>query len=386
MNGSSKPRVCFVLPGLHSVSRGAETAFESVADELARNHDFEITLIGSGAHKQERAYHYVRARAINRGNFERWPCIPPLRNEYRWEEFTFATSLWFNYRPEEFDVNVTCSYPFTNWVLRARDLKRKSRHVFVTQNGDWPPRRNNAEYKIFSCDALICTNPEYFNRHKETWRSCLIPNGFDPSKMKPGTGDRSRFGIPIGLKVVLIVSSLIPSKRVLAGLRAVAKLPDTFLVVAGDGPLRREFLALAKQLLPKRHLRLSVSMDDMPALYQCADALLHMSRHESFGNIYVEAMGSGLPVVAHDSETQRWIFESSSSSPVMSSSTHEQNPENLAWLVDTGNIDAISKALDTALRCSRSTALSQHRKAAQRFSWKIVADQYADFLTEVAQS
>ena len=92
-----------------------------------------------------------------------------------------------------------------------------------------------------------------------------------------------------------MVSALIPSKRVKAGIEAVSKLPNAHLVVAGDGPLREEIDAQAAQLLPGRFSRLSVSQQRMPILYQSSDVFLHLSRDEPFGIVFLEAMASAFP-------------------------------------------------------------------------------------------
>ena len=250
-------RVCFVLPGLHRACRGAETAFEAVASELAGRPDFSVTLFGGGEPRDGERYRFVHVPCLERAYFEKWPRMPLFRNEYRWEEASFALGLWRAFRPEAFDLSVTCSYPFTNWVLRSAGA-RGCRHVFVTQNGDWPVRRANAEYRFFSCDGLVCTNPVYFSRHRMAWKSALIPNGFHPEHNKPGGACREQFGLPQKAKIVLAVSALIPAKRVPEAVSAVARLPDVFLVVAGDGPERETVAEIADRLLPGRFLRLSL--------------------------------------------------------------------------------------------------------------------------------
>jgi glycosyltransferase involved in cell wall biosynthesis len=180
--------------------------------------------------------------------------------------------------------------------------------VFVTQNGDWPAFSDRAEYRWFSCDGLICTNPDYLERNRDRWNCALVPNGVDPSRFAPGRGDRSQFGIDTDRPVVLMVSALEENKRVLDGMRAVAALDDVAMVVAGDGPLRSEVDRLAADILPGRFLRLTVDKSRMPELYRCADVFLHTTKAESFGNVYIEALASGLPVVAHDAATTRWIL------------------------------------------------------------------------------
>src|SRR5208282_1381294 len=131
-------RVLFALPGLHRYDRGAEIAIISVAEELAKRGD-AVTLIGSGMPQHQTVYRFLRARSVRRECFESFPFFPPLRSEDYYEELTFAPSLWMNYRPCNYDITVTCSYPFTNWMLRRPVLRGSPpRHVFVTQNGDWP--------------------------------------------------------------------------------------------------------------------------------------------------------------------------------------------------------------------------------------------------------
>src|SRR5664279_3288830 len=132
-------RILIALPGIHRYDRGAEIAFIAVAKELAKSGD-AVTLIGSGEAREGTPYRFLRAASVRREHFERFPSLPVLRNEYCYEELTFVPQLLFRYRPAEYDITVTCSYPFTNWLLRRPVLSgARPRHVFVTHNGDWPP-------------------------------------------------------------------------------------------------------------------------------------------------------------------------------------------------------------------------------------------------------
>jgi len=362
-------RILIALPGLHRVHRGAEAAFENVALELAGMGQ-QVTVIGSGPELPARPYGYRRVALRPREYFARWPTFPPLRSEYRWEELTFAPGLWRTYDPKAYDLTVTCSFPFVNWVLRAK--KHRSRgpvHVFVTENGDWPARRVNAEYRFFSCDGLVCTNPEYLHRHQHRWTCALIPNGADMDRFTPdGPNLRDRLNLPVG-PVVLMVSALIPSKHVESGIRAVARLSGVSLVLAGDGPLREECDALGRSLLHDRYHRLTLPAQDMPALYRSADLLLHLSREEAFGNIYIEAAACGLPVAAHDYPTARWILE------------------DLGRYADTADPEALDALLQNALQglgASREDKYSRHERIRRRFAWPVVAAAYARFFRELA--
>ena len=292
-------RVLFALPGLHRYNRGAEVAFIAIASAIAKA-GHAVTLIGSGQANAATPYRFLRAASLSREYFERFPSVPLLRNRSAYEELTFIPNLLRRYRPADYDVTLTCSYPFTNWVLRHPVLRgSRPRHVFVTENGDWPASSRRSEYRFFGCDGLVCTNPEFYERNKNRWRCQLIPNGVDCDRFKPGAAQRQEFELPANQTIVLMVSALVPNKRIEAGIDAVSRIPGAHLVVAGDGPLREAVDACAARLLPDRFTRKLVPPEQMPKLYQSADVFLHLCKDKSFGNVFLEAMACGLPIVAH---------------------------------------------------------------------------------------
>jgi glycosyltransferase involved in cell wall biosynthesis len=358
-------RIVFALPGLHRVRRGAEVAFESIAQKIALEGEDDVTLIGSGVELPGRAYRFTRVPLISRERFERWPRIPFLRNEFMYEDLTFAAGLMTVGWRSGTDITVTCSYPYTNWALRSRVRAVRLAHVFVTQNGDWPAYDRRREYRFFSCDGLVCTNPVYWERNRDRWFSTLVPNGIDPTRFHPGPGDRAMLGLPENCPVILMVSALEKSKRVLEGMRAIASVPRAFCVIAGDGPLRNEVDHLGAELLRGRFLRNTFPHELMPVLYRSANVFLHAAVRESFGNVYIEALASGTPVVAHDDEVTRWIFE------------------DYAHLVDTHSQDLLVEALKRALQGPTGNAASGAAFAISRYSWSAVAKQYRNFFVQV---
>ena len=365
----TKPlRVAFVLPGLHRVNRGAEVAFESVAGYLARCPEFDVTLIGSGAPRDDHPYRFRHVPCVPRESFERWPTAPLVRTDCMYEELSFAARLLNAYAPQEFDVTVACSYPYTNWVLRGRKAGgRRPAHVYVTQNGDYPCLRTNREFRFFSCDGLVCTNPEYFERQRDRWHSVLIPNGVDLGLFAPGAPDRERLGLPTGRRVALIVSALIPSKRVVEGVRGVAAVKDLDLVVAGDGPLRGEVERCGRELMGERFRRVTLPRSDMPSLYRSADVLVHMSQDEPSANAYLEALATGVPIVTHDRAVTRWTLE------------------DQAVLVDTDREEQVVRGIQSALTLTGPAhARSRRALAERRFSWADISLGYGRFFNAVA--
>lgn len=362
-------RVLFALPGLHRVVRGAETAFEQLAKHMAELPNYEVTLIGSGQPQADKPYRFLHAPCISREHFERFPSIPYiLRSHFVYEELTFMPGLFAAYDPAEYDVTVTCSYPYTNWLLRAKRSSNNPRHVFVTQNGDWMCHGKTSEFKYFGCDGLVCTNPEYYEQNCNNYFTTLIPNGVDPALFTPGTGDRASFGLPEHAPVVLMVSALSPSKRVIEGIRSVAKLPNVHLAIAGDGELRHQVEAMGRSLLGDRLHLLKLPRERMPELYRCADVFLHMSQDEPSSNAYIEALATGLPIVTHDRRVTRWTLE------------------DCGNYVNTSDEEAVSQSISKAFSEKTALAIRQRRELVERrFTWSRLAEQYATFFEQVCQ-
>ena len=104
----------------------------------------------------------------------------------------------------------------------------------------------------------------------------------------------------------------------------------------------------------------------MPALYRSADAFLHLSRDESFGNVFVEAMACGTPVVAYDLPRTRWIVGDG------------------GFLAGHRTSEAIASELQRAME--REDDGSSLVERAQAFEWTSVAGQYRDFLEQVVSA
>ena len=356
-------RILFALPGLHRFDRGAEIAFIAIASELAKMGD-KVTLIGSGRERPGVPYEFLQASSIARDKFESFPLFPVLRNECAYEDLTFVPQLLKAYRPENYDVTITCNYPFTNWVLRRPTLKgARPPHIFVTQNGDWPAQASNSEYRFFGCEGLICTNPEFYERNKMNWPCALIPNGVDLDCFRVGEATREDFGLPSDRPIVLMVSALIPSKRVGAGVEAVSLVRNAHLVIAGDGPLRETVDSHASKLLPGRFTRLTVSPEKIPSLYRSADVFLHLSKTESFGNVFLEAMASGLPIVGHDSTNLQWIVGDDE------------------FLLDTEDCSAVASAIERAMISNKNH--EGRSVKASSYSWSRIATLYRKFIETV---
>jgi len=136
--------------------------------------------------------------------------------------------------------------------------------------------------------------------------SQVISNGVDQRAFAPGPPDAAvggRYGLRPGYPVILSVGRLSGEKRVDVLLQAASRLrTPAQLAIAGAGPLAGQLRNQAARLrLAGRVLFLGHVPDaDLPALYRTADVFAIASEAELQSLAAMEAMASGLPVVAAD--------------------------------------------------------------------------------------
>jgi glycosyltransferase involved in cell wall biosynthesis len=118
---------------------------------------------------------------------------------------------------------------------------------------------------------------------------------FNPSRRDPAL--RKRWN-PAGGPILLHVGRLAAEKNVGLALRAAAtaaaRVPGTKAVVVGDGPMRH---SLQRQFPHALFVGMQTG-DALAASYASADVFLFPSLSDTFGNVTLEALASGLPVVA----------------------------------------------------------------------------------------
>lgn len=131
----------------------------------------------------------------------------------------------------------------------------------------------------------------------------IVPNGIDAGRYAglDKQEARGRLGIAPHRCVVLFVGRLGKEKRVDGLLQAFARLPVSCdLVLAGEGPLRKELESLAGALAVTDRVRFlgPVPYERMPDVYAAADMFGIASDSEVHPLVVLEAQAAGLPVVA----------------------------------------------------------------------------------------
>ncbi|MDD5586214.1 MAG: glycosyltransferase [Alphaproteobacteria bacterium] len=127
-------------------------------------------------------------------------------------------------------------------------------------------------------------------------RAHFVPT-FPDVKDEPAV-DRASLNTPQDAFVVLALSRLHPKKGLDTLLRAAQALPDAFVWLAGEGPLRSDLEKLTRGLDMEDRVRFLGWRMDRGALLRAADVCALPSRYEPFGTVILEAWAAGTPFVA----------------------------------------------------------------------------------------
>jgi glycosyltransferase involved in cell wall biosynthesis len=87
------------------------------------------------------------------------------------------------------------------------------------------------------------------------------------------------------------------------------RVPGCRFTLYGDGPLCAQLEAYAAELGLSEQVGFAGHVEDVAAAYRSADLLLFLSEYESFGNVVVESILCGTPVIASNIPSMREIFE-----------------------------------------------------------------------------
>ena len=125
---------------------------------------------------------------------------------------------------------------------------------------------------------------------------------------KRDTSLRSSWGATDETKVLISVGRMAPEKnldQVLKTYEALKSTGQAFkLVMVGDGPLKDQF----QKRYPEIIFPGMLTQSNLAAYYASSDLFIFPSQTETFGNVTLEALASGIPVLAFDCAAARdWV-------------------------------------------------------------------------------
>ncbi len=293
--------------------------------------------------------------------------------------------LWSAHRPDV--VHIATEGPLGWSALNAARFLhlpvssdfRTNFHAYTRHYGlGWLQRPMTAYLRKFHNRALCTMVPTDGLRQELQACGCqrleVVARGVDTDLFHPQRRSqalRQAWGASPTDLVVTCVGRLAAEKNLTLlaqSYRAIrAVRPDARLVLVGDGPLRAELQAQC----PDAVFAGQRGGEDLAAHYASADMFIFPSLTETFGNVTVEAMASGLPVVAFDYAAAGQL--------VVQGLTGR--------LAAPGDAQAfVSAATEVARHDAQRLAMgAQARMTAQAQGWEPVIDRFEAILRQVAQ-
>lgn len=219
------------------------------------------------------------------------------------ERLSFGRAAWNHLATAGYHA-VIVTKPFDFPVLWwAKRHGMQARTLFHSGGTDFFP---GDRFFTGAVDRMAACSAYTARQVRERYRRDVqvLTNGVDTERFAPGRRDagvRAGWGVPAGAPVIMSVGRLIGWKGLRVIVQAVPQMPEVHYVVVGEGGERTRLEEQAARLgvSERVHFLGGVDHDRLPSLLREADIFVQPSiGEEAFGITVIEAMASGLTVVA----------------------------------------------------------------------------------------
>ena len=285
------------LPSVNGVTHTVERTLEHLA---LRGHDALVVAPGPGAPREYAGFPVVEV-----------PSFPWMGMRVGWPSRLMKLAIE-GFQPDV--VHAAAPFSLGFQALIAADLRniptvavfqtdlagfaRRNHLGFVSGPSNWWLSLSHSRADVNLAPSSPAVREMKEEMHIED--AMVWPHGVDSVRFHPARrltpeaqAMRQAFS-PSGRPVVGYVGRLAPEKEV-ERLAACADL-GCEIVVVGDGIARSKI----EKALPTAHFTGRLSGDELATAYACLDVFVHTGRFETFGLTILEAMASGVPVVAPD--------------------------------------------------------------------------------------
>ncbi|MCB1555700.1 MAG: glycosyltransferase [Alphaproteobacteria bacterium] len=185
---------------------------------------------------------------------------------------------------------------------------------------------------------------DYFLAITPMIRDYLIANGIAPERVRhinnfaeteldPIPLNRANFDTPERAPLLIALGRLHEAKAFDTLLKALAKVPEAYLWIAGEGPDRGILESLRNELDLKDRVRFLGWRNDRAALLKTADLCVFPSREEAFGTVFVQAWAQRTPLIASMADGPRQFVR--------------DGEDGILFPID--DVDSLAQAIRTAL-------------------------------------
>jgi len=374
-------RIAILAPHAGHIVGGLETAAKELRKHLLSEHECEIFSLTETSWttripgiKGPQSASLVTKLRLNYLN-HLIPYIYIIKNGAI-SELSYSYNLYPVLKRFSPDIIINFCFSILSLFCKYYRFKFKVPFINVGQAGCIYIEVKSAMAKPDTYVALTPVAKQYIEKRVRGIHVEVIPNGVNLNLFSVKTqklpidyfiSKSSNTNLSLTPPFILSTSRLVKEKRLNLLIKAVSKLEKGTLIIVGQGEARKRLFNLGHKLLKDRVIFLdTLSQEELSKLYRSCDVFSLPSKNEPFGNVIVEAMASGLPVVATNDEGFRWIVG-----------------DKGGILVDVTDAQAYAKVLQAAYKKNFKDG---PKKQAQKFSWQIVAQKYNELIKSVSRA
>ena len=372
---------------------GAEVAIKEITDRISPE-EYEFHMVTSRFDSTLPKTEQIGNVHVHRiGLSTKSPNISDLKkmplhlNKFLFQLFAVPHALALH-RKHHFDIT---------WAMMAhatavpagifKSFNPKIPYLLTLQEGDPPEhieRMMKPVWPLFRqgfvrADALQPISTFLLNWGKRmgfTGEEKIIPNGVDTARFTQTFSKeeiqemKNTLNKKEGDVFVVTTSRLVHKNAVDDVINALAHLPENvYFLIYGIGPDEDKLKELAhtRGLESRARFMGQIGHKEMPLMLVCCDVFTRPSRSEGMGNSFIEAMATGLPVIAtQEGGISDFLFD------------EKRNPgvETTGWAVDADSPEQIAEAVRDILARPEKVAQvvsNAQKRALTGFDWDTIA-------------
>jgi glycosyltransferase involved in cell wall biosynthesis len=366
---------------------GAANATSYILREFSKIPDLEVDLVTSSAgekYELEKIGNNIKIHKLPIGKNEKNLHFQSQKNllVYAWKAFFYSKKL---IRNNQYDL--THSFFSVPCGFLSLRLKKKYNlpYIISLRGADVPgySERFPIIYRLLTplikriwknASAVISNSEglkELAQKSLPEQEISIIYNGIDTGHFapKPEARPADKFIITPGASRVTGRKGL---KYLIEAVSSLVKIyPQIYLKIMGDGDDKKNLELLAKELKLENHVEFlgRIPRENTAPYYQEASAFVLSSLNEGMSNAMLEALASGLPIIATDTGGSKELVK------------EEEN----GFIIKMKNSVAIAEKLEKLItnpELARKMG-EESRKIAENMSWEKVAKKYYELYKKV---
>ena len=236
------------------------------------------------------------------------------------------------------------------------------------------------------CDLIVSNSTSLLDKIKRLPKGVqekieLVPHALNCKEFSqiPKLEDveifRDKYDLKLGSVTILMQGPYITRKSQYEVIQYFPKIlefhKDTVFLIIGEGPLLSDIKEKIVSLNIEDHVRITGYINDseLNLAYQVSDILLYPAQEGSFGTPIIEALASGLPVIAVDK-------------PPM----NEMLPPNSGWLYPQDQIEQFVDRIEEIIEdkeASQQIAFNSRKHALEKYDYQIVGKKLKKIYTNI---